>query len=118
MLRGLNLARVEEPLEDHGNASDPVQVRHDVLPAGFEARDVGRLAGDAVELVDLQLDVGLVGDGQEMEDRVRGPAHRRVDRDRVLEGFVGQDVPRPDAELEGLQRRAADVLSSRINGQR
>ena len=66
---------------------------------------MGGPAGDGVEVVELQRDTGLPGDGQQVEHSVcRSPeGHHR--RDRVLERRPGQDLARADVGLQETHHR-------------
>ena len=61
---------------------------------------MGDLVGDGVEVVEGELDVGLSRDGQQVEDRVGGPAQCHDDGDGVEEGLTGDDVAGGDAAFE------------------
>ena len=91
---------VQELAHDDGHAADLVEVGHDVLARGAEVGQVGGDAAEAVKVVDLQVDLGLVGDGEEVEDGVGGAAHGEDDHDGVLEGFLCHDVAGLDAALQ------------------
>ena len=70
------------------------------LPCGFMSAMCGTRAADAVEVVELELDARLVGDGEQVQHGVGRAAERHDDGDRVLERLLGHDLARPDAELE------------------
>ena len=63
--------------------------------------------GDPVEVVELELDPGLVGDGEQVQHRVGRAAERHGDGDRVLERALGEDVAGPDVRVEQLHDRLA-----------
>ena len=81
---------VEEPgLEQlahhHGDAAHPVDVHHVVLAVGLRVGDVRHPRRHPVEVVELELDACLVGDGEEMEHGVGRAAERHHHGDGVLE---------------------------------
>ena len=81
-----------------------------VLAGRAELRDVRRAARDLVEERRRQLDAGLVRDGRQVKDRVRGAADAHVDRDGVLEGLARHDVARLDVLLDEVQDGSAGAL--------
>ena len=81
---------------DHRDAADAVEVDHVVLAVGLGVGEVRHPGGDLVEVVELQLDLGLVGDGQQVEHGVGGAAEGHDHGDGVLERRLGQDVAGPD----------------------
>src|SRR5690606_20897893 len=77
-----------------------VDVVHDVLAERFEVADVRHLVADAVEVVQGQLHLGLVGNGQQVQHDVGGAAERHGHGDRVLERLLGEDVAGGDAQAQ------------------
>ena len=93
-------AGVEEVLEHDRHAADAVEVAHVELAARLHVGDVRHPRRDAVEVVEVQFDPGLVGDGQQVQHGVRRTADRRRQGDGVLERLLGHDQARRDPELE------------------
>jgi hypothetical protein len=60
------------------------------------------LVADAVEVVERQRDLGLAGDGQQVEDGVGRASEGHDDRDGVLERLLRHDLPGGDALAEQL----------------
>ena len=81
--------RVEQLAHDHRHAADPVDVVHDVATERLDVGEVRRAVADPVEVVDRQVDLGLAGDGEQVQHRVRGAAERHDDGDGVLERLLG-----------------------------
>ena len=50
---------------------------------------------DGVEVLEGEIDAGLMGDGEQMQHGVGGPTERHHRGHRILEGLAGHDVPRP-----------------------
>ena len=71
---------VEELLEHDRHAADAIEVGHVELAAGLHVGDVRHPGGDAVEVVEVQLDPGLVGDRQQVQHGVGRPADGRRQR--------------------------------------
>ena len=55
-------ARVEQLLEDRRHATNLVEIGHHVLATRLEVGNVWRHLGNSIEIVELELDVGLVRD--------------------------------------------------------
>ena len=111
-------ARVEQRLHDDGHAADAVDVVHDVLAEGLQVADVRHLVADAVEVVEGQLDLGLVRDREQVQHDVGGAAEGHGDGDRVLERLLGEDVAGGDAEAQqvddGLARAVREVVAAAV----
>ena len=67
-------AGVEQVLEHDRHAADAVEVAHVELAARLHVGDVRHAGGDPVEVVEVELDAGLVGDGQQVQHGVRRAA--------------------------------------------
>ena len=103
-------AQLLQALDDDGDAARLVQVGGDVAAARLEVAQHRRGRGDAVEVVDVELDAGLVGDRQQVQDAV-GRAAAGGDRgDRVLEPGLGDDVARALAAGEHVHHEPAGLV--------
>ena len=100
-------AVLEQLAEDRLDAADAIEVDHVVLAVRLHVGDVRDTRADAVEVVELELDLRLVRDREQVEHRVGGAAERHRDRDRVLERLLGQDLTRADAERDEVHHRNA-----------
>ena len=91
-------------------------------PCGFVSARCGTRAADPVEVVELELDPGLVGDGQQVEHGVGRAAERHDDGDGVLEGLLGHDLAGPDPGLEQLDHGptglVGEVVAPAVDGRR
>ena len=118
----MHQAGVEKRLHHDGDAADLVDVVHHEAPEGLEVADVRDLGADPVEVVEGQVDLGLAGDGEEVQDGVGRATEGHHDGDGVLEGLLGHDLPRPDAELEQPHHRLAggvgEVVATTIRRRR
>ena len=74
-----------QALGDQRDAAGGVEVDGDVAAAGLEVAQQRRALGDAVEVVDVELDAGLAGDGQQVQHAVGRAAAASRRGDRVLE---------------------------------
>ena len=90
-------ARVEQRLHEHRQAAAAVDVVHDVAAERLQVADVRHLAADPVEVVEGQLDLGLVRDREQVQHDVGRAAERHADGDGVLERLLGQDLAGGDA---------------------
>ena len=93
-------ARVQQRLHHHRNPADAVDVVHHVGAERFHVGQVRHLRPDPGEILERQLDVGLVGDGQQVQHRVGGAAECHHHRNGVLERLFGQDVAGGDAAAQ------------------
>ena len=91
---GVQDAGLAQAREQHGDATGLVEVDGDVAPAGLEIAQQRRALADAVEVVDRELDAGLAGDREQVQDAVRRAPARGHGGDRVLERLAGDDVAR------------------------
>ena len=91
-------------------------------PARLHVGDVRHLGRDAVEVVEVQFDTGLVGQRQQVEHRIGRSTERRQDGDGVLERLLGHDHPRRDAEAEQVHHCLAGttrvVFATAVDGRR
>ena len=83
---------VEEGPHDDRHPSHPVDVAHHIATERLHVGEEWNLRADAMEVLDMQVDVRLMGDGKQVEDRIRRAAERHQYGDRVLEGLAGDDV--------------------------
>ena len=103
-------AVLEEVLQDDRHAADLVEVAHVEAAVRLHVGDVRHAGRDLVEVVEFEVDAGLVGDGEQVQDRVGRTAEGHDDGDRVLEGRLGHDLARVDAEVEQVQHRETRVV--------
>ena len=91
---------IEEFLHNDREAPDAVEVDHVEAPVGLHVSHVRYRLADAVEVFQRQLDLGLVGDGQQVEHRVGRTSQRHHHGDGVFERLLGHDLAGPDARFE------------------
>src|SRR5699024_4276240 len=80
-----------ELAEDRGNASGAVDVLDVRGAVGGDLRQGRHGAGDAVDVVEAEVDLALDRDGEDVQDRVGRAAHRDVHRHGVVERRPGRD---------------------------
>src|SRR5699024_8949820 len=85
-----------ELAEDRGDAAGAVDVLHVRGAVGCHLRQRGHEAGDAVDVVEAEVDPALDRDGEDVQDGVRRAAHRDVHGHRVGERGLGGDRARQD----------------------
>ena len=85
-------AGVDELACDEGDPARLVEIGGDEAAAGLDVGDDRRALGDRVEVVDRELDAGLGGNREQMQDAVRRAAGRSDRGDRVLERVARQDA--------------------------
>ena len=122
-----HLVTVQQPLleqvpEHDGHAADAVEIAHVELAARLHVGDVRHTRGDLVEVVEIELDAGLVGDRQQVQHGVGRTAERVGERDRVLERALGQDVVRSQPDPQHVDDRLAGaarvVVTPAVDGGR
>ena len=113
---------IQQRLHHDGHAADAVDIRHHMLPKGFDVGQMGNLRADCGEVLQRQLHSRLVRDGEQMQHRVGRPAECHHYRDRVLERFLGQDVACGDAAAQqfddGLTAAAREAVAPAVGGRR
>ncbi len=107
-------AGVEECAHDDRHAADLIDVRHHVAAEGLQVAQVRDLVADPVEVLEVELDLGLAGDGQQVQDGVGGTTEGHGDGDGVLERLLGHDVPGGDAEAEQVNHCFAGLAGKFI----
>ena len=105
----LHQAGVQQHLHDHGRAADQVEVFHHVAASRLQVGQHRRGGGDGVEVVDARIDLGFVGDGDEVQHGVGRAAEGHDHADGIEERLAGHDVARPDAAAQQLDNRQAGV---------
>ena len=103
-----------ELAEQGGDAAGAVYVL-DVVGRGVggDLAQAGHAARDGVDVVEREVDAGLVGDGEDVQDGVGGAAHGHVQAHGVLEGFLGGDGTRQDGVVLIVVVGAAHVDDAR-----
>ena len=97
----------EQAAGEQRRAAGAVQVERDVAAAGAQVADQRRGLGDAVEVVDVQLDAGFAGEREQVQHDVGRAAGRGGADDPVLQRALGQQVARAHAALEHVHDQAA-----------
>ena len=92
---------------DERDAAGLEEVGRDVAAARLDVGDDRRARRDRVEVVDRELDPGLGGDRQQVQDAVRRASGRGDRGDRVLEG-----VAREHLTKDACPRRTSFIASS------
>ena len=87
-------AGVEQRLHERTDAADGDEFGHEMFAAGLEVGEHGHAFADAREVVEGQLHLRGVRDGEQVQHGVGRAAERDDDGDGVLERFLGQDVER------------------------
>ena len=70
------------------DAADGDEFGHEVFAAGLEVGEHGHAFADAREVVDGELHLGGVGDGEQVQHGIGRTAERDDDGDGVLEGLL------------------------------
>ena len=87
-----------------------VEVVHHEPAEGFEVAQVGGAVADAVEVVEIEIDIRFTGDGQQVQDGIGGTAEGHGDRDGVLQRGLGDDVAGGDAETDQVDHCLAGAV--------
>lgn len=107
-------ARLEQGFHHRHDASDRDQVGHEETATWLEIGQNRHATADAGEILERELDFRRVRDGKQVHDGICGSAEGDDDRDRILEGFLGNDVRGQDAALEHVQNRGTGVAAIRV----
>ena len=115
-------AGVQQGLEDDGDAADAVHVGHHEPAERLHVGQEGGAVTDPVEVLEREVDLGLVGDRHQVQHRVRRAPEGHDDGDGVLEGLLGHDLPGGDALAEhvhhGLARGDGVGVTTAVRGGR
>ena len=111
---------LREALEDGHDAACAVEVAHVVVSARRELADVRRARGDLVHALERVVDARLARNREGVEHRVRGAAHRHVEREGVVERGLRHELAREGAALlrhrHGAERRlTVELLALRVD---
>ena len=93
-------ARIKQPAHHHRNAAHTIHITHHVSTEGLDVREQRHLRADAVEVLNVQVDLGFMGDRQQMQDRIGRASKGHDHRDGVFQGLPRDDVARGNAEAE------------------
>ncbi len=93
-------AGVEQRLHERANAADGDERAHAVFAAGLEIRQHGHAFADAREVVNGQLHLRGVRDGDQVQHGIGRTAERDDDGDGIFKSFLREDVERLDALLQ------------------
>ena len=80
--------------EDRGDAAGAVDVLHQVVPVRRDLADARHAARDLVDVGHREVQLGLLGGGEQVQHGVGRAAHGDVERHRVLEGLTRRDRAR------------------------
>ena len=110
---GVEQPRAVQLAEDRGDAAGAVDVLHVVHAAvgrvGRDLRKAGHATRDGVDLIEAEVNPGLVSRGQQVEDRVGRSAHGDVEGHRVGEGGGARDRTREYRGVVLVVERARDL---------
>ena len=98
---------LQELARDERDAAGRVHVGGDESAPRLEARHDRSPGRDPVEVLQLEGDVQLAGDGEQVEDAVRGAAGRDDRRCGVLERLARDDRRGPDVVSDEAHRQPA-----------
>ena len=111
-------ACVQQGLHHHGYATHAVDVVHHVLAKRLEVGDVRHLVVDAVEVIERELDIGLMRDGEQVEDGVGRTTKSHEHSDGIFERLLRENVARGNSEANqvdhGLARTVRKVVTTTI----
>ena len=98
---------VQEHLHHHRHPADPVDVDHVVLPVRLRVGQMWDPGGHPVEILQLQLEVGLEGHCHEVQHGVRGTSKGHDHGNGVLERTARHDLAREDAQAQQVHHGVA-----------
>jgi len=91
---------VEQHFHQRPDAADGDDFGHQMFAARLQVGEHGHAFADAGEVVNGQLHLRGVRDGEQVQHGIRGTAQRDDHGDGVLKSFLGENVQRLDAELQ------------------
>ncbi len=106
---------IEQHLHDERNPADPVQVGRYVLARRFEVDHVRGTFADMFKVLERQLDIGSVRDGEQVQHGVRRAADSHHDGNAVFKRLFGHDLARCEVVLEQLEQRRPARCGARVD---
>ena len=100
-------AGAHELLEHHRHAAGLEEVLGDVFAARLEVDEIGGVVEDVADVLEGELDPGLVGDRRQVQPAVGRAAGAGDDAGGVLEALAGHHVAGADVLLEEVHHRDA-----------
>ena len=97
-------------MHDSGHPAGVGEVLHEELARGLEVDQGGNRPGQAVEVVQFQLDTRAPGNGEQVDHSVGGTADGGEDDDGVLERRPGQEGRQGELLTDELDNPAAGQL--------
>ena len=89
----------EEVAEEGGGAAEAVEIDHGALAARGEIAEDGGFAEDFLDIGEGEIDAGLAGEGEEVEDAVGRSPGGGDGGGGVFEGGSGEDGARAQVSL-------------------
>ena len=108
-----HLRRVEHRLDLLHHRLDTarlIQILHVRRPCRAQLGQVRGLGRHLPDVGHRQVNLGLLGDRQQVQHRVRRPAQRHVHRQRVAQRRLGHDLPRGHPALDQIHHRPSRLL--------
>ena len=96
--------RRQQDLHDLGNAAGAVQVNRQVLAAGLEIAQDGRLLAHSFEVVNRPVHASRMGNGQEVQHRIGRATGGHDHGDGIFNRLAGHDIARLEVLLDGLDQ--------------
>ncbi len=103
-------AQLQQPVRDKLNAAGIEEVGSHVAATRLHVSDERGAGADPVEVIDIELNAGLTGDGEEVKHRVGRAARSGDGGNSVLERLLGDDVARADVSPEDFNYLLADFV--------
>ena len=100
-------ARLAQLLHHHRHAAGLVEVLGDELPARLEVDEIGRVAEDVADVVEVEVDPRLVRDGRQVQAGIGRAAGAGDDARGVFQRSAGDDVTGADVLLDQAHHRLA-----------
>ncbi len=104
-------ACVEQRLHQRPDAADGDEFGHQMFAARFQVGEHGHAFADAREIVERQLHLRGVGDGEQVQHGVGRAAERDDHGDGVLKRLLRHDVERADAAFEHVDHARAGAAA-------
>src|ERR1700719_1041911 len=110
----MKVLSVQQAANEKADTAGAMHIGSNETSGRFEIREKRRALAYGLEIVDLQIDVGLAGNSQQMQNGIGGAAGGGHGSDGVIEGVTRENLPRTNFLLQYIQNHLSAVESDLI----